>query len=261
MRSRFFFLILYAFCIYSCQRVIRSTDSFTAKWETPKCINQRNEQIIEHLGYTVCYNHEWFIPNWVAYELTKQEATGEEHRSCHFVPDPLVTGNPVETDDYTNSGYDRGHMAPAGDMKWSEQAMRESFYMTNICPQNHNLNAGDWKSLEELARDWASRYGSIYIACGPIVDKNHTAIGKHHKIAVPTAFYKVFLRRKSDKEWTAIGFVMPNKAGHQPLMTYMLSIDEVEQLTNIDFFFNLPDEIENRIEADYQISDWFLPRH
>ena len=186
---------------------------------------------------------------------------GEQNRSNHFTPDPLVNGDPVVTDDYSNSGYDRGHMVPAGDMKWSEQAMQESFYMTNICPQNHNLNAGNWKSLEELARDWALRYGSIYIVCGPIVEKNYSAIGKSHQIAIPTAFYKVFLRQKSNKEWTAIGFVMPNQAGRQSLMTYLLSVDEVEQLTNIDFFFNLPDEIENKIEADYQISDWYLPRH
>jgi endonuclease G len=148
-------------------------------------------------------------------------------------------------------------MAPAADMKWSEQAMRESFYMTNICPQNQSLNRGDWNDLEELARDWARKYGVVYIACGPIVGANYSTIGQNTHIAVPDAFYKVFLRRKGDL-WTAIGFVMPNQAVNRPLMTYMQSIDKVEGLSGIDFFYQLPDSIEDLIEADFQISDWVL---
>ncbi len=151
-------------------------------------------------------------------------------------------------------------MAPAADMKWSEQAMRESFYMTNICPQLHNLNAGDWKDLEELARDLAQQYGSIYITCGPIVEANYQTIGKNHSIAVPSAFYKVFLR-KTHKGWTSIGFIMPNQAGNRPLMTYMLTVDEVEEQTGIDFFYNLPDSIESQVESTYSVADWSLSRH
>ena len=117
--------------------------------------------------------------------------------------------------------------------------MRESFYMTNMCPQLHSLNAGDWKDLEELARDWAQLYGNIYIACGPIVEPDYPTIGKNHLIAVPSAFYKVFLRQ-TRQGWTSIGFIMPNQAGNRPLMTYMLSVDEVEAQTGIDFFYNLP---------------------
>jgi hypothetical protein len=117
-------------------------------FELARISDNRSQQIIEHLAYTVSYNPDWLIPNWVAYELTGDEVSGEQERSDHFAPDPLVEGDPVVTKDYSNSGYDRGHMAPAGDMKWSEQAMRESFYMTNICPQNHNNNAGDWKDLQ-----------------------------------------------------------------------------------------------------------------
>lgn len=227
-------------------------------YELAQILDSRSQQIIEHLAYTVSYNLDWLIPNWVAYELTDHEVSGNQERSNHFAPDPLVHGDPVVTKDYSNSGYDRGHMAPAADMKWSEQAMRESFYMTNICPQNHNNNAGDWKDLEELGRDLAQRYKSIYICCGPIVTDASTTIGTNHKIVVPQSFYKVFLRRKSDGSWTSIGFVMPNAAGNRPLMTYMHSVDEVEQLTGIDFFYNLSDSIEGIIEADYIISDWIV---
>lgn len=232
----------------------------TVAYELPRLNNHQPEQVIEHLGYTVSYNPKWLVPNWVAYELTNSETYGEQERSNHFKPDPLVKGDPVTTGDYSKSGYDRGHMAPAADMKWSEQAMRESFYMTNICPQLHNLNAGDWNDLEELARDLAQQYGSIYIACGPIVEANYQTIGKNHSIAVPSAFYKVFLR-KTHKGWTSIGFIMPNQAGNRPLMTYMLTVDEVEEQTGIDFFYNLPDSIESQVESTYSVADWSLSRH
>ena len=226
--------------------------------EIPVLLTERNQQIIQHLGFTVSYNHDWLIPNWVAYELTAREVAGDLGRYDKFLPDPLVNGDPVVTKDYSNSGYDRGHMCPAADMKWSEQAMKESFYMTNICPQNHNNNAGDWKDLEELGRDLATKYGNIYICCGPIVENTNTKIGTVRRIVVPQAFYKVLLRQKADGQWTAIGFVMPNQAGNRPLMTYMHSIDDVEQLTGIDFFPSLPDSIENAIESDFTISDWTL---
>lgn len=226
-------------------------------YELPTLVADRPQQVIEHLAYTVSYNPEWRIPNWVAYELTAHETEGAEERNNKFLPDPLVEGDPVVTSDYTKSGYDRGHMAPAADMKWSAQAMRESFYMTNMCPQNHSNNAGDWKDLENLARDWAVRYGNIYICCGPIVSANPEHIGTKRRIVVPERFYKVFLRQKG-QSWTAIGFVMQNAAGSKPLMTYMVSVDEVERLTGIDMFPALPDDIEAQVEADYTVADWTL---
>ena len=213
-------------------------------------------QQISHFAYTVDYNSEWHLPNWVAYVLTKDHTNGSHQRLKSFSPDPQMS-NPVYHEDYTNNlgNYDRGHMAPAADMKWSEQAMRECFYMTNVCPQNRNLNRGDWNDLEELARDWARKYGEIYIVCGPLVSQNYRTIGQNKKIAIPNAFFKVFLRQ-TDTSWTAIGFVMPNQAGNRPLMTYILSIDEVEQLSGIDFFYNLPDCIEDDVEKEFSIRDW-----
>lgn len=222
--------------------------------EIPNYVVSRPEERIEHLAYTVSYNPNWRIPNWVAYELTARETEGVEERAKHFVPDPDVKGVCPETRDYSNSGYDRGHMAPAGDMKWSEQAMRESFYMTNICPQNHNLNAGDWKTIEEKARDWAAKYGKLYVVCGPIVSQNPQTIGKA-KVAVPDAFFKVFLC-KNGKNWQAIGFLCENVAGHRKLSTYCKSVDEIEALTGIDFFPKLNDKVENEIEASYDIALW-----
>lgn len=239
-------------------RTQHTQQEMTIPYEIPKAEQLLYQQIIEHLGYTVGYSTTWNIPYWVAYSLTREEINGTAKRKNSFAPDPMLKGESVLHEDYTRSGYDRGHMAPAGDMKWSEQAMEESFYTTNICPQNRNNNAGDWKDLEELVRDLAGEYGEIYICCGPIVTDASKTIGHERKIVVPQAFYKVLLRQKDDGSWTTIGFVMPNEAGSRPLMTYMHSVDEVERMTNIDFFYHLPDSIENVIEQDYVVTDWSL---
>lgn len=224
--------------------------------EIPKLTQSRQEQIIEHTGYTVSYNSDWRIPNWVAYELTRSETHGNNEREDHFEPDPDVKGVCPNYRDYSNSGYDRGHMAPAGDMKWDPTAMKECFYLSNICPQDHNLNKGDWNDLEMTIRHWANKFGSVYITCGPIMSKNPETIG-YDKVAVPDAFYKVCLA-EINGEWQAIGFIFENKAGHKELRTYCKTIDEIESTTGIDFFPKLDDKIENRIEASFSASTWGL---
>ena len=222
--------------------------------EIPVLKEKRPEQIIAHKGYTVSYNSDWCVPNWVAYELTREEVRGTVPRAVHFEPDPDVQGVCPTYRDYSRSSYTRGHMAPAGDMKWDTTAMRESFYLSNVCPQDHNLNDGDWKVLEEQARSWAYKYGSVYIACGPIMSNNPEVIGRNN-VAVPDAFYKVLLC-KINGQWQALGFVFDNKPGHRQLRYYCRSIDEVENLTGIDFFPALDDEIENAIEAKTDFSAW-----
>ena len=210
--------------------------------------------ILRHTGFTISYNNEWHLPQWVAYELTAEETAGSVERSDHFRPDPLSPLPQVTTDDYRNSGYDRGHMAPAADMKWSEDAMRESFYMTNICPQNHNLNAGDWKELEELTRQWASVYGKVYVVCGPIVGENPQRIGEH-QVVVPHAFYKAILTYNENTP-QCIGFLFTNKPGNKPLQTYTMNIDDLELVCDLDFFAQLPDSIESVIERTTHLNEW-----
>lgn len=214
----------------------------------PAKLHGRSEQIIRHSGYIVSYNPDWLIPNWVAYELTPDEAAGEVPRGKKFVPDPLVEGRSAVHRDYTNSGYDRGHMAPAADMKWSQKAMAESFYMSNVCPQNQKLNRDDWNDLEETCRQWAKKFGAVYITCGPIYDsKRPKRIGKH-QVAVPDRFFKVILINRQTNP-VAMGFVFPNKAHHQKLERYMVSVDSVEKITGMDFFSKLPDKVEDKIES------------
>lgn len=233
----------------SASETISSGTTYQSALEIPVMHSRSGGQILKRKGYTLSYNADYKTPHWVAWELTKKETKGKESRTDKFLPDPDVRGAKAYTSDYTKSGYDRGHMAPAADMKWSRKAMEESFYMSNICPQNGNLNRGDWNDLEEKSRQWAKKYGVVYIACGPIYDgKRPKRIG-NNKVAVPDAFYKVILINDKKKP-QALGFIFPNKAGHKPLEKYIVTVDSVEKRTNIDFFPALPDEVENKIEAE-----------
>jgi endonuclease G len=223
--------------------------------EIPAKISGRQEQIIEHIGYTVSYNSDWKIPNWVAYELTKEEVEGVVPRGNNFIPDPEVAyGMSATTDDYKKSGWDRGHMAPAADMKWSKQAMQESFYLSNICPQNKSLNSGIWKNLEEQVRGLAMGKGNIYVVCGPIVSKQPKTIG-YNKVAVPDAFFKVLLQNDNGN-WAAIAFMFANESGQKLLSTCAMSVEEIQIITGIDFFPALPDDIEEKIESQVDFTKW-----
>lgn len=220
----------------------------------PISLIPRQEQVIHHTGYTVSYNKELKLPNWVSYELTRQETQGKEKRFDRFIADPLVQGPIATNADYARSGYDKGHMAPAADMKWSPTVMRESFYFSNMCPQHPQLNRRGWKKLEEKIRDWAIADSAIIIICGPILNKSSKTIGKN-KVAVPERFFKVVLSPFA-KPMRAIGFLFNNRQAVEPLSTYTVSIDSIEKITNMDFFSLLPDEIENKIEANDNYYQW-----
>lgn len=222
--------------------------------EIPQSLVPRQEQLIRHAGYTVSYNKDLRIPNWVSYELTRAETTGKNVRSNRFITDPLAVGPIATNADYTRSGYDKGHMAPAADMKWSAEAMKESFYFSNMCPQHPQLNRRGWKNLETKIRDWAIADSAIIIICGPIVAKHSRTIGKN-KVAVPRQFFKVVLSPFA-KPMRAIGFLFNNAQATAPLSSYVVTIDSIESLTHMDFFAPLPDEIENRIEATADYALW-----
>ena len=252
--KRISLFLLYFFLINS---LCFSQDINLEGIEIPNITEERSDRVITHKGYTVSYNYDWKIPNWVAYELTYLEVQGEVPRHDRFKPDPMVPqGMTATTNDYKHSGYDRGHMAPAADMKWDEQVMKESFYLSNICPQNPNLNGGVWKDLEEQVRDLASQKEKIFVVCGPIVNDISNTIGEN-KVVVPQAFYKVLLQEENGEIHT-IGFVYENASGRKPMSTYAMTVDEVEKLTNIDFFPSLPNKIENKVEAEVDFSQWTI---
>lgn len=213
------------------------------------------EQMLRRTGYTASYNKATKLPNWVAWHLTADRTTGPAKRSgVDFQADMDVPAPRAEDSDYYGSGYDRGHMCPAADNKYSEKAMEESFLFTNMCPQNGNLNRGDWNEMEQACRRWAKEYGGVYIVCGPILYKGkHKTIGKN-KVVVPEAFFKVVLRTGENPK--AIGFIYKNAEGNRPKGDYVNTVDEVERITGIDFFPELPDDVENKVEATADIADW-----
>lgn len=216
-----------------------------------------NGLLLEYTGFTVSFNTETKLPNWVAYELTAEETEGQVKRNSNFFPDPELEAKQADNNDYRNTGWDRGHMAPAGDMKWSEQAMFESCYFTNICPQNKNLNGGDWRALEERCRTWAKKYGKVQIVCGPIIGEMENGTLGENKVAIPDAFYKVLLVKIAEG-YEGIGFIFENKAGHKKLGEYSLSIDDVEIMTGLDFFHQLPNKTEKEVEATYHKDVWMI---
>ena len=233
-----------------------SAYTFQGGAEIPRLKNKQKEQVIKHEGYTVSYNSDYKIANWVAYELTSKEATSKKNeRSNKFVSDPMVKGATAMNEDYTRSGYDRGHMAPAGDMKWSAKAMRESFYLSNICPQKPGLNRGIWKDLEEQVRLWAKENGSLLIVTGPVITDDLKRLGKN-RVGIPKTFYKVICTITNGKP-EGVGFLFDNKDyGKTPLKSMMIPIDSVEKVTGIDFFPSLPDSIENPMEAYVNDGSW-----
>lgn len=250
-------LFLVAIGFASCDLEPESPKHPLHPFAIPDSLRDRPEQIIEHFAYTVSYNPEWLIPNWVAYCLYKDYLTDSIKKDKNFYSDPDIKGYKVGTDDYKGSGYDGGHMAPAGDMQWSARAMRECCYMSNICPQTRSLNSGRWNRLEERVRVWAQEYDSIFIVCGPIVSKNHETIGKKsHPIAVPDSFFKVLLVY-ADFRWQGIGFIMKNDSDNIPYYERTMSIDEVEELTGINFFYKLDKSIQNNVERECDIDFWF----
>lgn len=226
------------------------------RYELPSEANIKNTQKVEHLAYTSLYSNDIKQPVWVAWDLTAEETTGKYSRTDEFTTDPTLEGKGVpDTRDYTHSGYDRGHMAPAADFKWSLQAMEESFYIgSNICPQDHTLNEKTWCDLEKACRYWAKR-GTLYIACGPyFLSSSPKTIGVN-KVAVPDGFWKVILTKRNGK-WQAIGFSFPNKPTSDDFHKYAMSVDDVEKLTGLDFFTSLDDKTESAVEKTFDLSLW-----
>jgi len=209
-------------------------------------------QIVEHFAFSICYDEQSEQAKWVLYELTSSEVNGSYKRTNDFRVDPNIRTGSASLSDYKGSGYDRGHLAPAGDMKWSYQAMSESFYMSNMSPQNASFNRGIWRVLESQVRNWANARGEIIVITGAVLSNPLHFIGIN-KVAVPSYYYKVILDTKRQE---VLALILPNQKGKHQLIQYTVPVDYLEGVTNIDFFPFLDDNLENKIESVTVLDNW-----
>jgi len=211
-------------------------------------------EIIKHKNYILSYSEKFEQAEWVAYELSSNETVGLIKRDDDFRPDPVVKTGSANLKDYKGSGYDRGHLAPAADMGFSAAAMSESFYMSNMSPQKPSFNRGIWKNLETQVRNWAKVYDKIYVVTGGVLKSGLPFIGKN-RVAVPEKYYKIIFREKGSHA-EMIAFLLANMKSEQPLSSFVVSVDEIEKLTGVDFFPQLPDGLENKLEAQRSAQNW-----
>jgi endonuclease G len=228
--------------------------SFNLPWECPAYQEDENKHFVQHAGYSLLYDERYEQARWVAYELNENEVKGSYERTNKFLEDPLVPTGSAEGIDYKSSGYDRGHLAPAADMGFSEKTMVESFYYSNMSPQAPSFNRGVWKRLEEQVRDWALQYHQVFVVTGPILRPKLPSIGPN-EVAVPEFYYKVILDTSSQHR-QMISFILPNEGSSASLKSFVVSTDSLENLTKINFYPKLKEEIEHKLESKSNIQTW-----
>ncbi len=206
-----------------------------------------NDKVIEHSYYSLGYSKKHKHATWVYYRLTNEFINGQSKRKNIFKADPLTEPNAAELKDYKASGYDRGHLCPAGSMRINQLAMDESFYLSNMSPQNPNFNRGKWKELEGQVRKWLAQEDTLHVVTGPLLKKKIGTIGQH-KITIPAFYYKVIYDPTGVQKM--IAFILPNQRIKEDLSLFVVSVDEVEKRTGINFFSQLDDDLENRLEAE-----------
>jgi endonuclease G len=210
-------------------------------------------QIVKHTYYTLSYCEKDEQPEWVYYELTSEMVRGRQPRSDDYRPDFQISTISAQLEDYRGSGFDRGHLCPAGDMKLNPTSMSESFYLSNMSPQDKDFNAGIWNTLEDRVRKWALTFERIYVVTGGVLTSNKGKIGSNG-VSIPKYFYKVIY----DPRWPGkmIAFLVPNENSEKALQNYIVTVDSLENLTGIDFFPELPDSTENHLESSLNLSSW-----
>ncbi|WP_111309288.1 DNA/RNA non-specific endonuclease [Confluentibacter sediminis] len=211
-------------------------------------------QIVHHEAYSLSYSEPHEQAEWVAYELKKEHLSSGNFKRPYFEIDKAVKTGAADWRNYKNSGYDRGHLCPAGDRNYSQFAHDETFLTSNISPQKHDFNSGVWNRLEQKVRYWASKYDGVFVVTGGVLKGQMKTIGNEH-VAVPNQFYKVLIDNNTGKT-KMIAFLMPHQESDKPLYEFVVSVDSIEALTGIDFFPELEDRIENKLEASSNYKDW-----
>jgi endonuclease G len=214
-------------------------------------------EVVRHRHYALAWNEKYEVADWVAYELTADRLNLQwVERSNNFRPDPSISSGSSTPDDYRNTRFDRGHLVPAADMAFSEEAMSETFFMSNISPQDPGFNKGIWRELEELTRDWAKRFRHLYVLSGPVYNQKIKFWVGENQVAVPPAFFRVLLDL-NEPEVKAIAYLIPNEVSSERIESFATTIDEIENLTGLDFFSNLlEDDLEEKLESSFDANLW-----
>ena len=210
--------------------------------------------IIAHDHFTLSYHEKYEQAEWVAYSLELEHLTYDDRERPYFIEDPKVPTKSADWRNYRGSGFDRGHLCPAGDRRFSEYAYNQTFYTSNISPQRKDFNAGVWNRLEMQVRSWCKRYGSLQVAVGGVLESGLEEIGDED-VAVPNRYYKI-ISRGVNEDMQVIAFMMPHYESQKPLQDFVVSVDEVEAATGIDFLSGLPDALENKLEAQSKPDSW-----
>ncbi len=263
-KTRYFVLaIVILVGIYGSDYVLDKEGAIVHKEEHKSRKNDSNDlflptsttgQIVRHEGYSLSYSEAHEQPEWVAYELKKSHLSTTNFKRPYFEIDKMVKTGAAHWRNYKKSGYDRGHLCPAGDRRYSKAAHDETFLTSNISPQEHDFNAGVWNTLEQKVRYWANKYNGVFVITGGVLKGKMKTIGDE-KVSVPNQFYKVLL--DTDSETTKmIAFLVPHKDSNQPLYKFVVSVDDIEKLTGIDFFPELEDVVENKLEASSSYKEW-----
>jgi endonuclease G len=211
-------------------------------------------QVVSHKYYTLSYHEEFEQAEWVAYELKKSFLKNSNFRRPFFIEDSKVITGSASWRNYKRSGFDKGHLCPAGDMEFSEEAYNDTFLTSNIAPQTHDFNNGVWNRLEQKVRYWADIYDGIYVVTGGVLNKDSQTIGKEN-VLVPKFFYKILLDYNKG-DFKMIAFLIPNQKSNKPLYSFVVSVDLVEKMTGIDFFPRLKDNVEHQLEKNSDYKNW-----
>ncbi len=230
--------------------------SEAAKTEIPESFlpSSTTGAVVDHQHYKLSYSEPFEQAEWVAYMLKKDHLTYDDRKRPYFIEDPKVPTKSADWRNYKGSGYDRGHLCPAGDRRFSEQAYNETFYTSNISPQDRDFNAGVWNRLEMQVRQWAKKHNELFVVTGGVLENGLQAIGQED-VDVPRYYYKIVARGNSGN-LKITAFLLEGKESTKALSEFVVSVDEIEKRTGIDFFEKLPDEVEADLESKVNLEGW-----
>ncbi len=211
-------------------------------------------ELVHHNHFTLSYREDYEQAEWVAYTLKKEHLTYDDRKRPYFIEDPKVRTKSADWRNYRGSGYDRGHLCPAGDRRFSENAYNETFYTSNISPQDAAFNAGIWNRLEQKIRFWAKTHGTLFVITGGVLEKGLPSIGEED-VSVPNYYYKIVCKKRGDN-FEVIAFLFPHKESAAELTHFLVTVDKLEELTRIDFFADLSETLEYDLERKADPTGW-----